>query len=174
MNDINAERTNPFFTPYDTLHNTVPFDKIKIEDYEEAFMEGIRRDDEEIDKMVKEAEANKEKDAKRKEEADVKNELEQLVFATEKAIKDLGDKITDKEKSEAEDAVKVAKEAMDSNDLDKMKDAKEKLNEKAMALGSKVYEEAAKTNQANAGATSESTDNDKKDDSVVDADYEEK
>ena len=130
--------------------------------------------DEEIDKMVKEAEANKEKDAKRKEEADVKNELEQLVFATEKAIKDLGDKITDKEKSEAEDAVKVAKEAMDSNDLDKMKDAKEKLNEKAMALGSKVYEEAAKANQANAGATSESTDNDKKDDSVVDADYEEK
>ncbi len=130
--------------------------------------------DEEIDKMVKEAEANKEKDAKRKEEADVKNELEQLVFATEKAIKDLGDKITDKEKSEAEDAVKVAKEAMDSNDLDKMKDAKEKLNEKAMALGSKVYEEAAKANQANAGATSENTDNDKKDDSVVDADYEEK
>ena len=130
--------------------------------------------DEEIDKMVKEAEANKEKDAKRKEEADVKNELEQLVFATEKAIKDLGDKITDKEKSEAEGAVKVAKEAMDSNDLDKMKDAKEKLNEKAMALGSKVYEEAAKANQANAGATSENTDNDKKDDSVVDADYEEK
>ena len=124
--------------------------------------------------MVKEAEANKEKDAKRKEEADVKNELEQLVFATEKAIKDLGDKITDKEKSEAEDAVKVAKEAMDSNDLDKMKDAKEKLNEKAMALGSKVYEEAAKANQANAGATSESTNDDKKDDSVVDADYEEK
>ena len=130
--------------------------------------------DEEIDKMVKEAEANKEKDAKRKEEADVKNELEQLVFATEKAIKDLGDKITDKEKIEAEDAVKVAKEAMDSNDLDKMKDAKEKLNEKAMALGSKVYEEAAKANQANAGATSESTSDDKKDDSVVDADYEEK
>ena len=130
--------------------------------------------DEEIDKMVKEAEANKEKDAKRKEEADVKNELEQLVFATEKAIKDLGDKITDKEKSEAEGAVKVAKEAMDSNDLDKMKDAKEKLNEKAMALGSKVYEEAAKANQANAGATSESTNDDKKDDSVVDADYEEK
>ena len=119
-------------------------------------------------------EEDKAKDAKRKEEADVKNELEQLVFATEKAIKDLGDKITDKEKSEAEDAVKVAKEAMDSNDLDKMKDAKEKLNEKAMALGSKVYEEAAKANQANAGATSESTDNDKKDDSVVDADYEEK
>ena len=52
MNDIKTERTNPFFTPYDTVHNTVPFDKIKIEDYEEAFMEGIRRDDEEIDKII--------------------------------------------------------------------------------------------------------------------------
>ena len=135
--------------------------------------------DEEIDKMVKEAEANKEKDAKRKEEADTKNELEQLVFATEKAIKDLGDKITDKEKSEAEDAVKEAKEAMESNDVDKMKTAKEKLNEKAMALGQKVYEEAAKKaqeeqNNNNSETNTEETKEDKKDDNVVDAEYEEK
>ena len=129
--------------------------------------------DEEIDKMVKEAEANKEKDAKRKEEADTKNELEQLIFATEKAIKDLGDKITDKEKTEAEDAIKEAKDAMESNDVDKMKSAKDKLNEKAMALGAKVYEEANKANSANAQNTEEKTD-DKKDDSVVDAQYEEK
>ena len=128
--------------------------------------------DEEIDKMVKEAEANKEKDAKRKEEADTKNELEQLVFATEKAIKDLGDKITDKEKNEAEDAVKEAKEAMESNDVDKMKSAKDKLNEKAMALGQKVYEEAAKKQQEE--QNNQSTTEDKKDDNVVDAEYEEK
>ena len=127
--------------------------------------------DEEIDKMVKEAEANKEKDAKRKEEADTKNELEQLVFATEKAIKDLGDKISDKEKTEAEDAIKEAKDAMESNDIDKMKSAKDKLNEKAMALGQKVYEEAAKANQ-NTQTTNEASD-DKKD-NVVDAEYEEK
>ncbi len=126
--------------------------------------------DEEIDKMVKEAEANKEKDAKRKEEADTKNELEQLIFATEKAIKDLGDKITDKEKTEAEDAVKEAKDAMESNDVEKMKSAKEKLNEKAMALGSKVYEEAAKKAQAE-NQNEEPTNND---DTVVDAEYEEK
>ena len=129
--------------------------------------------DEEIDKMVKEAEANKEKDAKRKEEADTKNELEQLIFATEKAIKDLEGKIEDKEKSEAEDAIKEAKEAMDSNDVDKMKSAKDKLNEKAMALGAKVYEEAAKKAQSEQ-ANAENASEDKKDDNVVDAEYEEK
>ena len=130
--------------------------------------------DEEIDKMVKEAEANKEKDAKRKEEVDTKNELEQLVFATEKAIKDLEGKIDDKEKSEAEDAIKEAKDAMESNDIDKMKSAKDKLNEKAMALGQKVYEEAAKKAQAEQANKNERTTEDKKDDYVVDAEYEEK
>ena len=127
--------------------------------------------DEEIDKMVKEAEENKEKDAKRKEMADVKNEIEQLTYATEKAIKDLGDKIGDKEKTEAEDAIKEAKEAVETDEIDKMKAAKDKLNEKAMALGQKVYEEAAK-NQNNSEA--ETKTEDKKDDNVVDAEYEEK
>ena len=129
--------------------------------------------DEEIDKMVKEAEANKEKDAERKEKADTKNEIEQLSYATEKAIKDLGDKIGDKEKSEAEEAVKEAKEAVETDDLDKMKAAKDKLNEKAMALGQKVYEEASKNNQANTSETSSESSEDKKDD-VVDAEYQEK
>ena len=126
--------------------------------------------DEEIDKMVKEAEENKEKDLKRKEEADTKNELEQLIFATEKAIKDLGDKVTDSEKNDAEDAVKEAKDAIESNDIEKMKSAKDKLNEKAMALGAKVYE------QANAASQEQSTqeDNTEKKDNVVDAEYEEK
>ena len=128
--------------------------------------------DDEIDKMVKEVEANKEKDAERKEKADTKNDIEQLTYATEKAIKDLGDKIGDKEKEEAEEAVKEAKEAVETDDLDKMKAAKDKLNEKAMALGSKVYEEASK-NQAN-NNTEETKEEDKKEDNVVDAEYEEK
>ncbi len=127
--------------------------------------------DEEIDKMVKEAEENKEKDAKRKEMADVKNEIEQLTYATEKAIKDLGDKIGDKEKTEAEDAIKEAKEAVETDDIDKMKAAKDKLNEKAMALGQKVYEEAAKKQ---AETEKETKEENKKDDNVVDAEYEEK
>lgn len=52
MNNTDQERKNPFFAPYETLHGTIPFDKIKFEDYEEAFMEGIRRDDEEIEKII--------------------------------------------------------------------------------------------------------------------------
>ena len=56
MNDTAREKANPFFAPYDTLHDTVPFDRITISDYEEAFMEGIRRDDEEIDKIINDPE----------------------------------------------------------------------------------------------------------------------
>ena len=128
--------------------------------------------DEEIDKMVKEAEENKEKDKERKEKADTKNEIEQLTYATEKAIKDLGDKIGDKEKTEAEEAVKEAKEAAETDDLEKMKAAKDKLNEKAMALGQKVYEEASKK-QAEEAKDETKTDEETKSD-VKDAEYEEK
>ena len=127
--------------------------------------------DEEIDKMVKEAEANKEKDKERKDKADTKNDIEQLVYATEKAIKDLGDKIGDKEKSEAEEAIKEANEAKESDDLDKMKAAKDKLNEKAMALGQKVYEEASKKQQE---ASKDETKTDEEAKDVKDAEYEEK
>ena len=68
--------------------------------------------DEEIDKMMKEAEANKEADAKRKEEAEVKNETEQMIFTAEKAIKDLGDKVTESEKTEINELIDKAKNAM--------------------------------------------------------------
>ena len=128
--------------------------------------------DEEIDKMVKEAEANKEKDKERKEKADTKNDIEQLVYATEKAIKDLGDKIGDKEKTEAEEAIKEANEAKETDDLEKMKAAKDKLNEKAMALGQKVYEEASKK-QAEESKDETKTDEEANKD-VKDAEYEEK
>ena len=128
--------------------------------------------DEEIDRMVKEAEANKEEDKKRKEEADLRNDAEQLIFQTEKALKDLGDKVDKKEKEEAEDLVKDLKEALEKNDMDKVKDKKEKLQEKAMALVSKVYEQAAKENSAN-NNTEDKKEDSKKDD-VQDADYEEK
>ena len=127
--------------------------------------------DEEIDKMVKEAEANKENDAKRKEEADTKNELEQLIYSSEKSMKELGDKLSDSEKEEVEEAIKSAKEALESNDIEKMKSEKEKLNEKVMILGAKVYEEV---NKAQAEASQNESTSDEKDDTVVDADYEEK
>ena len=127
--------------------------------------------DEEIEKMRKEAEENKEADKKRKEEADLKNEAEQLVFQTEKSLKDLGDKVDKKEKEEAEDLIKDLREALSKNDLDDIKAKKDKLQEKAMALATKVYENVQKENQANADNSEDTSD--KKDD-VKDADFEEK
>ena len=131
--------------------------------------------DEEIDRMMKEAEANKEEDKKRKEEADTKNEAEQLVFQTEKTIKDLGDKITDSEKNEAEDLVKELKDALDKNNIDDIKNKKDKLQEKLMQLGAKMYEGVNPNQGADAETNTDNTD-DKKDDSkdVKDAEFEEK
>ncbi|HOZ88605.1 MAG TPA: molecular chaperone DnaK [Bacilli bacterium] len=103
--------------------------------------------DAEIDKMMKEAEANKEADEKRKAEAEVRNEADSNIFATEKALKDLGDKISDQEKEEVEDKIADLKKALKDDDIDDIKQKSEALNEKAMALATKVYEEAAKNNQ---------------------------
>ena len=102
--------------------------------------------DEEIDKMMKEAEANKAADEKRKEEADARNEADQTVFATEKALKDLGDKLSDTEKKETEDLIADLKKSLEGTDLEDIKAKTKALNEKAMALATKVYEEAAKNN----------------------------
>ena len=105
--------------------------------------------DEEIDKMVKEAEANKAADEKRKEEADTRNEADQTIFATEKAIKDLGDKLTDDDKKETEKLIEDLKKSLEGKDVEDIKNKTKALNEKAMSLSAKVYEEAAKANQNN-------------------------
>ena len=128
--------------------------------------------DEEIDKMMKEAEKNKEADAKKKELADAKNEAEQIINMTEKAIKDLGDKISDSDKKEAEELIEKTKKAMEGEDAKVITEAKDKLLEKANALATKVYESAAKESQ-NTNTEDSTKEEDKKDD-VVDAEFEEK
>ena len=130
--------------------------------------------DEEIEKMVKEAEANKEEDKKRKEAAELKNDAEQLVFQTEKSLKDLGDKVDKKEKEEAEDLIKEVKDALEKNDIDEIKEKKEKLEEKAMALATKVYENIQKENANTENNADEDNKKNKKDDDVTEAEYEEK
>ena len=112
--------------------------------------------DEEIDKMMKEAEANKEADEKRKQEADARNEAEQTIFATEKSIKDLGDKLTSSEKEETEKLIEELKKSLEGNDVDDIKEKTTKLNEKAMEYATRVYQEAAKEN----GNASQTEDND--------------
>ncbi len=132
--------------------------------------------EEEIDKMMKEAEANKEADAKRKEEAEVKNETEQMIFTAEKAIKDLGDKVTESEKTEINELIDKAKKAMEENNIEEIKSSKDKLAEKAMALSSRVYEEAAKAQQAQTESNTEQTTSESKgkDDNIKEANFEEK
>ena len=131
---------------------------------------GTNLTDEEIERMRKEAEEHKEEDEKRKAEADTRNEAEQLVFQTEKSLKDLGDKVSDSEKEEIEALIKEVKEALEKDDIEDIKEKKEKLQEKAMALATRVYEEAAKANQANNETETESSN----DSDVKEAEYEEK
>ena len=129
--------------------------------------------EEEIDKMVKEAEANKEADIKRKEEADARNEAEQTIFATEKAIKDLGDKCDSSLKEKAESEIKDLRDALSKNDVEDIKNKTKSLNETAMSLATKVYEQAQNASQ-NANASQENNEKNDKGDNVVDAEYEEK
>ena len=124
--------------------------------------------DEEIDKMMKEAEANKDADEKRKALADAKNEADQTIFAAEGAIRDLGEKVTEDEKKEIEELTADLRKALESDNVDDIKDKTTKLNEKAMALAGRVYEEAAKNAQNAQNA--ESSNNDQAED-VTNAEF---
>ena len=130
--------------------------------------------DDEIDKMMKDAEANKEADEKRKAEADARNDADSMIFATEKAIKDLGDKVDSKDKVEAEEKIKDLKSAMEGNDVEDIKKKTENLNEVAMRLASKVYEQANQNNNNNTTTEETTESSDTKNDDVEEASYEEK
>lgn len=129
--------------------------------------------DEEIDRMVKEAELNAEADKKRKEEVDLRNEADQLVFQTEKTLKDLEGKVDASEVQKANEAKDALKAAIEKNDLDEMRAKKDALQEIVQNLSVKLYEEAAKQAQAAQGAQSADNAGAKDDDNVVDAEFEE-
>lgn len=99
--------------------------------------------DEEIERMMKDAEANAEADAKRKAEVELRNEVDQAIFATEKTIKETEGKGFDTERDAAQSALDELKKAQESGNLDDMKAKLEALNEKAQALAVKLYEQAA-------------------------------
>ncbi|MEG0440071.1 molecular chaperone DnaK [Solibacillus cecembensis] len=132
--------------------------------------------DEDIERMVKDAEANAEADAKRKEEADLRNEADQLVFQVDKTITDLGEQITEDEKKSVEDARDELKAALEAGELEGIKTSKEKLDGVLQPLVMKVYEQAAAAQAAQGGAEGADfggADAGKKDDGIVDADFEE-
>lgn len=129
--------------------------------------------DEEIDRMVKDAEANAEADKKRREEADLRNEVDQLVFQTDKVLADLKDKVSEEEVKKAEAARDELKAAIEANDLDQMKAKRDALNEIVQNLTVKLYEQAAAQAQAAQGDGQAQADTSASGDDVVDAEFEE-
>ena len=127
--------------------------------------------DEEIDKMMKDAEANAEADAKRKEEVDLKNEVDPTILATEKTSKETEGKGCETERDADQAALDEVKAAQEADNLEEMIAKLEALNEKAQALAVKLYEQAAAEQQATAGA--DASGDAPKDDNVVDGDFEE-
>ncbi|KON91307.1 molecular chaperone DnaK [Rossellomorea marisflavi] len=125
--------------------------------------------DDEVERMVKEAEENADADKKRKEEVELRNEADQLVFQTEKTLKDLEGKVNEEEVKKAEDAKAELKEAIEKNDLDLIREKKDALQEIVQNLSMKLYEQAQAEAQAAQGAEG----GDAKSDDVVDAEYEE-
>ena len=130
--------------------------------------------EEEIDKMVKEAEANAEADKKKREGVDVKNQADTMIHSAEKNLKEFGDKVSEQEKNAIENDIKALKEAVASDDTDKIKSGLEALTQSSMKLGEAMY----KAQQQDAPNPNEPSDNtaagsDQNNEKVVDAEFEE-
>ncbi|WP_434402599.1 molecular chaperone DnaK [Planococcus sp. 11815] len=124
--------------------------------------------DDEIERMVKEAEENAEADAKRKEEVELRNEADQAVFTTDKTIEDLGEAVSEDEKKQAEEARDELKTALEGTDIEDIRTKKDKLQELLQGFAMKAYEQAAQNQQGAEGEAQQGND-----DGVVDADFEE-
>ena len=123
--------------------------------------------DDEVDRMVKDAESHAEEDKKRKDEIEVRNQVDSLAYSTEQTVKDLGDKVPEDQKKAVEEAVAEAKTALDGSDIEAIKKAGEKLTEVGQKLAEIVYADAQAQTAGNNGAASNPSEPD-----VVDADYE--
>lgn len=123
--------------------------------------------DDEVDRMVKDAESHAEEDKKRKDEIEVRNQVDSLAYSTEQTVKDLGDKVPEDQKKAVEEAVAEAKTALDGSDIEAIKKAGEKLTEVGQKLAEIVYADAQAQTAGNNGAVSNPSEPD-----VVDADYE--
>jgi molecular chaperone DnaK len=125
--------------------------------------------DEEIEKMVKDAEANKEADKKKRESVDARNQADTLIHSTEKNLKEHGAKVSDAEKKAIEDASSSLKESLKGEDIEDIKKKTEALVQASMKLGEAIY----KAQQSSKPEAGKEENKDKKDDNVVDADFEE-
>ncbi|WP_329504049.1 molecular chaperone DnaK [Pediococcus pentosaceus] len=130
--------------------------------------------DEEIDRMMKEAKENEEADKKRKEEVDLRNEIDQLIFTTDKTLKDLEGKVSEDEIKKAKDAKEALEKAQKDNNLDEMKAKKDDLSKIVQDLSVKLYQQAQEAQgQAADGAQANAGDAKTDDDNTVNGDFEE-
>jgi molecular chaperone DnaK len=129
--------------------------------------------DDEIDRMMKDAEANADADKSRKEEVDLRNDVDALLFSVDKTLKELEGKVDADEVKKAEDARDELKAAVEANDLEAMKTKRDALNEIVQNLTVKLYEQAAQAQQAQEGAQADPNAAQGSADDVVDADFEE-
>ena len=127
--------------------------------------------DEEIEKMVKDAEANKDADKKKRESVNVRNQADTLIHSTEKNLKEHGAKISDAEKKAIEDSSSALKEALKGEDIEDIKKKTESLVQASMKLGEAIYKSQEK--KPDSSKDGDKNDEGKKDDNVVDADFEE-
>ncbi|MBM6779453.1 molecular chaperone DnaK [Collinsella tanakaei] len=123
--------------------------------------------DEEVDRMVKDAEAHAEEDKKQKEEVEVRNQTDSLAYSTEQTLADLGDKVNADLKSKAENAIAEAKKALEGSDVEAIKTAGDNLQSVAYELAQIVYADAQQATEGGAAGSAAGADDD-----VVDADYE--
>ena len=126
--------------------------------------------DEEINKMVKDAEANKEADKKKRDSVDARNQADSLVFSTEKSLKEHGDKISAEEKKAIENGIADLKKSLEGTDVEDIKKKTQSLIQVSMKLGEAVYKSQQKPEANKAGDPKEAKPNDKE--NVVDADFE--
>jgi len=127
--------------------------------------------DEEIEKMVKDAEANKDEDKKKRESVDARNQADTLIHSTEKNLKEHGAKVSDADKKAIEDGSSALKEAIKGTDIEDIKKKTETLVQASMKLGEAIYKSQEKKPDSSKG--SDKNADGKKDDNVVDADFEE-
>ena len=129
-------------------------------------------DEKDIDRMVKEAEANKDADKARRESVEARNQLDGLIFSTEKSLKDAGDKVPADVKSEVETALSSAKAKLDSTDVKELQSAKENLETKSHKLAEVLYKQASADQGAGADAGAGAGSRPQHDPNVVDAEFE--
>ena len=162
--------------------NVSAIDKATSKTQEIRISSGSGLSEEEIEKMTRDAEENRESDKKKREVIDTKNQLDAMILASEKMIKEGGEKLSDGSKKELEAAITEAKKHLEAEELTVLKSAMEALQNVSHKVATEMYQQAGgpqsgpggpEQAQEKEGEANNSTQKDKKDEDVVDADYKE-